>query len=1176
MSPRKMLVCCAVLALCASWSLADGPQRVMNATIMNEASELLPDASLVVEVLGAEPVRAESTGNGTWSVTTEGGKALLHVQDPTLGRASVEVLLPPSPGESIVELYWGATVRAHVVSFGEPTLAELSVTVTGGTGGGRDQACPAGSLFSQAPHGSDGDWSFGNSEVNVNGTNYLRAERFTGVSGEVCDIHWWGSQLVNDGTWQVCTESDPVFEIKFYDDAGNAPGTELCRYSVMPTITDTGELYAGSVPLLYYSVELLDPCCVVPPNGWVSIQGMGDTDCWFMWLSSPDGDGSSYFNNNGTPEPYYYDLSLCLTGTYIPVYGACCDDSTGTCTDGVEQMDCQQPLRFAPNTLCADLNPPCGEIPGCEHSIVLTDDYGDGWNGGTVDVLVNGTIALGGITITSGAGPETYHFLADTGDQISTVYTAGNWSEENEYHIYDFFGVEICADGEGGWAPTGGDCGLGNCIPVETPPNDLCADAIAIGVPSVTLGTTNGATLDDSFPECETSITAPGVWYTVVGTGTTITVDTCGTGTDYDTKLSVYCGDCVDPICIAGNDDYCGLQSLVSWCSQPGATYYILVHGFSSATGNFELSVFDDGVPCEGAVKCLPEGACCLPDHSCVITTEVGCLAQGGEYLGDDTDCGTHIVELLAEDFNAGIPANWTVTDDMGLGLTWHDNVHWGDDNWTGGDGSCADVNSDTYGSAAYDTSLISPVVDLSGVAVAVLDADVNYQDCSTADLFMVDVSYDGGGSWTTLLAWNEDHGGFYGTPGEHVTLPLAGGSATTQVRFRYSNPDTSAWDWYAQVDNVVISVEVEDNNPCVKPLAVAGTHLIGSGTEPGSIAYDVTPDPGEKSLGTRLARIRPVPLGGDEPGDMSIPPSPAPGRVSASEKGSVLIYPKVELRWNQAGELIQDTFITVNNDYYQDVHIVMYFVTEFCSPTYHDTTLTANEAAYWSAATGFPKMVGQFHEGVEPYPDPEGSNEMIVRGFIVLFATDQENQQIRWNHLYGSAAIGHYEGAAWEYNAYAFQALDPVVNGQVVGVPGRIELDGSNYAPCFETLLLDFFASNDLSDPEFPSAFGDGIMIDTDLTMLIMNLDLTQGGQPFTTKADFWIWNQNEDSRRAHVCFTCWDESLLSNLGGPFVIENLQTDKGRARIEGIENEECPGSTKQPLLGVAAKVLTLD
>ena len=266
-----------------------------------------------------------------------------------------------------------------------------------------------------------------------------------------------------------------------------------------------------------------------------------------------------------------------------------------------------------------------------------------------------------------------------------------------------------------------------------------------------------------------------------------------------------------------------------------------------------------------------------------------------------------------------------------------------------------------------------------------------------------------------------------------------------------------------------------------------------------------------------------------------------AADRVSASEKGSLLVYPKIEIKWDTAGELIQDTFISLNNDHPLDRHIVMFFVSDTleCEGIYHDTTLTGNEAAYWSAATGFPKMVGPFSEDLA---GDDGCGNDRVAGFIVVFATNENNEQVRWNHLYGAGTIINYtDGFAWEYNAYAYKVLDPWSNGSVVGTAGTILMDGAEYEQCFSTLLMDFFASNDLSDADYdPSAVDNGFKIDTDLTLVIANWDFRQGGGHFLTKADFWIWNEMEVSRRAHYCVECWDKSLLSSHGGPFLISNL------------------------------------
>jgi hypothetical protein len=154
--------------------------------------------------------------------------------------------------------------------------------------------------------------------------------------------------------------------------------------------------------------------------------------------------------------------------------------------------------------------------------------------------------------------------------------------------------------------------GLSVCF--AQPPNDLCEDAIPLTVGSVISGTTSDATIDvpPAFL-CLASVTAPGVWYTVTGTGNTMTASTCRDGdqstgnADYDTKINVYCADCENPICVTGRDDTAGCSyasTSVSWPSQSGARYLILVHGFGSASGDFELAISDDGIPAVADVEC--------------------------------------------------------------------------------------------------------------------------------------------------------------------------------------------------------------------------------------------------------------------------------------------------------------------------------------------------------------------------------------------------------------------------------------------------------------------------------------------------------------------------------------------------------------------------------------------
>jgi subtilisin-like proprotein convertase family protein len=199
-------------------------------------------------------------------------------------------------------------------------------------------------------------------------------------------------------------------------------------------------------------------------------------------------------------------------------------------------------------------------------------------------------------------------------------------------------------------------------VPVPSTPNDAmqtdaCQDyPLGEILPGVTTGTTIGATTDFGFPSpCGTaSITSPGVWYTFLGTGNDTVLSMCENSSngfaDFDTKLSVFCPDCAEPICVDGNDDEagCNFHSTVGpFGTEAGATYLVLVHGFGGAVGNFGLDYIDTGVPSASAVACLPPppvGACCdcnAPPFNCVETTEDECAARGGQYSGDDSECFT-------------------------------------------------------------------------------------------------------------------------------------------------------------------------------------------------------------------------------------------------------------------------------------------------------------------------------------------------------------------------------------------------------------------------------------------------------------------------------------------------------------------------------------------------------
>jgi hypothetical protein len=327
----------------------------------------------------------------------------------------------------------------------------------------------------------------------------------------------------------------------------------------------------------------------------------------------------------------------------------------------------------------------------------------------------------------------------------------------------------------------------------------------------------------------------------------------------------------------------------------------------------------------------------------------------------------------------------------------------------------------------------------------------------------------------------------------------------------------------------------------------------------------------------------------------------PAP-RVESSKKGSLLIYPKVELRWaaGPGGALLQDTILELTNDDSTRVCIQLYFVNGDppLDPVFDPITggliiegepgwdwvdcqfcMTGDATTYWSMATGLPAGCQPFatldpSAGAGPgRPDPTAPGERMLRGFVYAWAVDQQGREITWNHLSGGATLVHYPNAdAWDYNAYAFQTTceDPLqqpldctkfdehgVCCEAEVIPGQLGMDGFQYDLSYDVLLMQFLASGS-------QALTSGSRVvtsDTDLTLHPITADLRQDSiGPITTKAEFAIWNQNERRFSGTTrCITCWDQTLLSLYGNPnhFLRSNLQTDEGKARIDGVRSEVC-------------------
>jgi hypothetical protein len=121
------------------------------------------------------------------------------------------------------------------------------------------------------------------------------------------------------------------------------------------------------------------------------------------------------------------------------------------------------------------------------------------------------------------------------------------------------------------------------------------------------------------------------------------------------------------------------------------------------------------------------------------------------------------------------------------------------DGNRTGGSGPYAILNSNCDNNGFEDnSSLVTPPVDLSASANASIRWANDFIEAGYGSHGYVDVSTDGGTTWTTV--W-QSPGDVPGPGTLTADMSFAAGQASVQARFRYQ----SNWAWWWQVDDVTI-----------------------------------------------------------------------------------------------------------------------------------------------------------------------------------------------------------------------------------------------------------------------------------------------------------------------------------------------------------------------------------
>ncbi|MBL6663215.1 MAG: hypothetical protein ISP71_03830, partial [Flavobacteriales bacterium] len=217
-----------------------------------------------------------------------------------------------------------------------------------------------------------------------------------------------------------------------------------CDGNVLASMASGYDGFSGAVELPdNYNISLFDSYGDGWNGGALVVDGVTYTiDAGGAW----SGFDSESFLVGSCGLPGCTDVAACN-------YNADAELEDGSCTYATETVDC-------------DGN--C--IVGSPVTISLTDSYGDGWNGGSLNVAGVEYTQVGSYGWPYSEQTETFTACVDLDTCIEVVFTAGSWSYENSWSISDADG-NVLASGanENGFlgCPTGCTNPLANNFDLE-------------------------------------------------------------------------------------------------------------------------------------------------------------------------------------------------------------------------------------------------------------------------------------------------------------------------------------------------------------------------------------------------------------------------------------------------------------------------------------------------------------------------------------------------------------------------------------------------------------------------------------------------------------------------------------------------------------------------------------
>lgn len=118
------------------------------------------------------------------------------------------------------------------------------------------------------------------------GPGYYIYDSFDGVTEPITGLRFWGFTAKETSSgWPACDREPNDFEVIFYADNGQGEPGDVLYQEAFPGLDGqyTGQQF-NEYDILDYAVTFAQPLEI--SSGWLSVRGVTDGDCWFLWNGS--------------------------------------------------------------------------------------------------------------------------------------------------------------------------------------------------------------------------------------------------------------------------------------------------------------------------------------------------------------------------------------------------------------------------------------------------------------------------------------------------------------------------------------------------------------------------------------------------------------------------------------------------------------------------------------------------------------------------------------------------------------------------------------------------------------------------------------------------------------------------------------------------------------------------